>query len=274
MKGGIMKLKDQVAIVTGGARGNGFAIAKALAGEGCNVVIADICADMESVPYPLATPDDMDAAVKAIEALGVKAVGVKCDIRSSADVSALVDKVLADFGKVDILVNNAGVTSLVPVAEMDELTWDETLDSHLKGTFLCCKYVVPHMIDAHAGKIVSISSVGGQRGFGMGSHYCAAKHGIIGFTKSLAMETADHNINVNVVCPGTIWTKMMSGLADYFGMDQDEAKVDFMKGHLFKDREISSDDIGQAVLWLCLPESKCVTGNMITVDAGWTCQAP
>ncbi|HEX9023041.1 MAG TPA: SDR family oxidoreductase, partial [Geobacteraceae bacterium] len=86
--------------------------------------------------------------------------------------------------------------------------------------------------------------------------------------------TADHNINVNVVCPGTIWTKMMSGLADYFGMDQDEAKVDFMKGHLFKDREITSDDIGQAVLWLCLPESKCVTGNMITVDAGWTCQAP
>jgi NAD(P)-dependent dehydrogenase (short-subunit alcohol dehydrogenase family) len=274
MKGGIMKLKDQVAIVTGGARGNGLAIAKALAGEGCNVVIADICADMESVPYPLANPDDLDAAVKAVEAMGVKAVGIKCDIRSSAEVGALVDKVLADFGKVDILINNAGVTSLVPVADMDELTWDETLDSHLKGTFLCCHFVVPHMIDAHSGKIVSISSVGGQRGFGMGSHYCAAKHGIIGFSKSLAMETADHNINVNVVCPGTIWTKMMSGLAEYFGMDQDEAKVDFMKGHLFKDREITSDDIGQAVLWLCLPESKCVTGNMITVDAGWTCQAP
>jgi NAD(P)-dependent dehydrogenase (short-subunit alcohol dehydrogenase family) len=274
MKGGIMKLKDQVAIVTGGARGNGFAAAKALASEGANIVIVDICADMESVPYPLATPDDLDVAVKAIEAMGVKAVGIKCDIRSSAEVGAMVDKVLADFGKIDILVNNAGVTSLVPVAEMDELTWDETVDTHLKGTFLCCKYVVPHMIDAHSGKIVSISSVGGQRGFGMGSHYCAAKHGIIGFSKSLAMETADHNINVNTVCPGTIWTKMMSGLADYFGMDQDEAKVDFMKGHLFKDREISSDDIGQAVLWLCLPESKCVTGNMITVDAGWTCQAP
>lgn len=269
-----MKLKDQVAIVTGGARGNGLAIAKALASEGANVVIADICADMESVPYPLATPDDLDTAVKAVEAMGVKAVGIKCDIRSADEVSAMVDKVLADFGKIDILVNNAGVTSLVPVAEMDELTWDETLDSHLKGTFLCCHFVVPHMIDAHSGKIVSISSVGGQRGFGMGSHYCAAKHGIIGFTKSLAMETADHNVNVNVVCPGTIWTKMMSGLADYFGMDQEEAKVDFMKGHLFKDREITSDDIGQAVLWLCLPESKCVTGNMITVDAGWTCQAP
>ena len=269
-----MKLKDQVAIVTGGARGNGLAIAKALASEGCNVVIADICADMESVPYPLANADDLDAAVKAVAAMGVKAVGVKCDIRSSSEVGAMVDQVIADFGKVDILVNNAGVTSLVPVAEMDELTWDETLDSHLKGTFLCCNKVVPHMIDAHSGKIVSISSVGGQRGFGMGSHYCAAKHGIIGFSKSLAMETADHNINVNVVCPGTIWTKMMSGLAEFFGMDQEEAKVDFMKGHLFKDREISSDDIGQAVLWLCLPESKCVTGNMITVDAGWTCQAP
>ena len=112
-----MKLKDQVAIVTGAARGNGFAAAKALASEGANVVLIDICADMESVPYPLATQDDLDAAVKEIAAMGVKAVGIKCDIRSADEVSAMVDKVLADFGKIDILVNNAGATWGAPAED-------------------------------------------------------------------------------------------------------------------------------------------------------------
>jgi NAD(P)-dependent dehydrogenase (short-subunit alcohol dehydrogenase family) len=268
-----MKLKDQVAIVTGGARGNGLAIAKALASEGCNVVLADICEDIPTVPYGMSTRSDLDAAVQAVEALGVKAAGIRCDVRSNGEVKALVAEVLKTFGKVDIAVANAGVTSLVPVADMDEATWDDTLDTHLKGTFLLCHHVVPLMIKAHSGKIVAISSVGGQRGFGMGSHYCAAKHGILGFVKSLAMEVADHNVNVNAVCPGTVWTAMMSGLATHFGMDQDEAKAQFTEGHLFKDREITPKDIAQAVAWLCLPESKCVTGNMITVDSGWTAAA-
>ncbi len=268
-----MKLKDQVAIVTGGARGNGLAIAKALAGEGCHVVLTDICKDIETVPYPLSTRADLAGAVKEIEALGVKASGIVCDVRSAADVKSMVDQVVSKFGRIDILVNNAGVTSLVPVVDMNEATWDDTLDTHLKGTFLCCHYAVPHMIAARHGKVVSISSVGGQNGFGMGSHYCSAKHGIIGFSKCLAMETADHNINVNVVCPGTVWTKMMAGLAEYFGMDQESAKAQFTEGHLFKDRELSPEDVANAVLWLCLPESRCVTGNMITVDSGWTAAA-
>jgi len=108
----------------------------------------------------------------------------------------------------------------------------------------------------------------------MGSHYCAAKHGIIGLSKSLAMETADHNINVNVVCPGTVWTDMMAGLAAHFGMEPEEAKETFLAGHLFKDREIMPEDIGRAVLWLCTEDSKCITGGIITVDAGWTARAP
>jgi NAD(P)-dependent dehydrogenase (short-subunit alcohol dehydrogenase family) len=268
-----MKLKDQVAIITGGARGNGFATARALAAEGCNIVLTDICEDMATVPYKLATKADLDAAAKEIGATGVKAVGIVCDVRSNTATKAMVEEVMKTFGRIDIAVANAGVTSLVPVADMDEATWDDTVDTHLKGTFLLCHHVVPLMIKAHSGKIVAISSVGGQRGFGMGSHYCAAKHGILGFVKSLAMEVADHNVNVNAVCPGTVWTAMMSGLATHFGMDQDEAKAQFTEGHLFKDREITPKDIAQAVAWLCLPESKCVTGNMITVDSGWTAAA-
>jgi NAD(P)-dependent dehydrogenase (short-subunit alcohol dehydrogenase family) len=268
-----MKLKDQVAIVTGGARGNGFAIARALASEGCNVVLSDICADIATVPYKLSTRADLDAAVKEIASMGVKAVAAVCDVRSDAAVKAMVAETIGTFGKIDIAVANAGITSLVPVAEMDEATWDDTLDTHLKGTFLLCRHVVPHMIAAHAGKVITISSVGGQRGFGMGSHYCAAKHGILGFVKSLAMEVADHNVNVNAVCPGTVWTKMMQGLAEHFGMEQEEAKQTFTEGHLFKDREITPKDIAEAALWLCLPESRCVTGNLITVDSGWTAAA-
>lgn len=268
-----MKLKDQVAIVTGGARGNGLAIARALAREGCHVALADICADIPTVPYRLSTKDTLDAAAGEIASLGVSALGIVCDVRVDAQVKAAVDRVMAEFGRLDIAVANAGVTSLVPVVEMDEATWDDTLDTHLKGTFLLCRHAVPHMIAAHSGKVVAISSVGGQRGFGMGSHYCAAKHGIIGFTKSLAMEVADHNVNVNVVCPGTVWTDMMAGLAAHFGMEQEEAKAQFCEGHLFKDREITPDDVAQAVLWLCTPESRCVTGNLITVDSGWTAAA-
>jgi NAD(P)-dependent dehydrogenase (short-subunit alcohol dehydrogenase family) len=269
-----MKLEGKVAIVTGGARGNGFAAAKLMAQEGADIAIADICEDIASVPYALSTVEGMEKAVDAIKQLGRKAIGIKCDVRKAADVQAMVQQVLDTFGKIDILVNNAGTATLEAVVDMSEETWDDMLDTHLKGTFLCSKYVVPHMIEAHSGKVVNISSVGGTRGFGMGAHYCAAKHGIIGFTKSLAMETADHNINVNAVCPGTVWTDMMQGLADYFGMDTAEAKENFFSGHLFKDREITPDDIGQGVLWLVTEDSKCITGGVIMVDAGWTCRAP
>jgi NAD(P)-dependent dehydrogenase (short-subunit alcohol dehydrogenase family) len=270
----MMKLEGKVAIVTGGARGNGLAAARFLAQEGADIAIADICEDMPTVPYALSSDATMEGAVKEIKGMGRKAVGIKCDIRKSSDVEAMVKQVLDALGKVDILVNNAGIATLEALVDMSEEAWDDMLDTHLKGAFLCCKYVVPHMIEQHSGKIVNISSVGGLRGFGMGSHYCAAKHGIIGLTKSLAMETADHNINVNAVCPGTVWTDMMAGLANHFGMETADAKENFLAGHLFKDREIMPEDIGRAVLWLCTDDSQCITGGQIAVDAGWTARAP
>lgn len=219
-------------------------------------------------------PTKGEDVVRGIEKLGGEAIFVRTDVSKRADVERIVEAALERFGKIDILVNNAGTATLEAVVDMSEETWDDMIDVHLKGTFLCSKYVVPHMIEAHSGKVVNISSVGGTRGFGMGSHYCAAKHGIIGFTKSLAMETADHNINVNAVCPGTVWTDMMQGLADYFGMETADAKENFFSGHLFKDREITPDDIGQAVLWLVTEDTKCITGGIIMVDAGWTSRAP
>jgi NAD(P)-dependent dehydrogenase (short-subunit alcohol dehydrogenase family) len=269
-----MKLEGQLAIVTGGARGNGLAIATLLAQEGADIVIADICADMSTLPYSLSTPEVMASAVDSIKKLGRRAIGIKCDVRKKAEVESMVNQTLEAFGRIDILVNNAGNSSMVAIAEMEEEIWDEVVDTHLKGTFLCCRYVLPQMIKQHRGKVVSISSVGGQRGFGMGGHYCAAKHGIIGLNKSMAMEVADHNINVNVVCPGTVWTDMMKGIAASFGMEEAEAKEQFFAGHLIKDPELAPEDIARAVLWLVSDEARCITGNMITVDGGWTAQAP
>ncbi|CAB5110120.1 Oxidoreductase, short-chain dehydrogenase/reductase family [Olavius algarvensis associated proteobacterium Delta 3] len=269
-----MKLDGKVAVVTGGARGNGLAAAKLMAAEGADIVIADICENMKTIPYDLSTADTMEKAVAEIEAMDRRALGIKCDVRKAADVEAMVNKVIETFGKIDILVNNAGNSSMVAIAEMEEEVWDEVLDTHLKGTYLCCHFVLPHMIEQHSGNVISISSVGGQRGFGMGGHYCAAKHGIIGLNKSIAMEVADHNIRANVVCPGTVWTDMMQGIAGFFGMEDEEAKETFFAGHLKKEPEVTPEDIGQAVLWLASDDSRCITGNMITVDAGWTAQAP
>jgi NAD(P)-dependent dehydrogenase (short-subunit alcohol dehydrogenase family) len=269
-----MKLEGKVAIVTGGARGNGFAAAMCMAEEGADIVIADICQDMDTIPYKMSTMDTMNEAVEKIRKLGRKAAGIKCDVRKSADVEAMVEQVLKEFGKIDILVNNAGNSSMTAIAEMDEETWDEVIDTHLKGTFLCSRHVLPHMIEQHSGKMINISSVGGMHGFGMGGHYCAAKHGIIGLSKSMAMEVADHGINVNVVCPGTVWTDMMKGIAEYFGMEEDGAKEQFFARYLIKEPEITAEDIGKAVLWLATEDTRCITGNMITVDCGWTAQAP
>lgn len=269
-----MKLEGKVAIVTGGARGNGFAAAMCMAQEGADIVIADICEDMETIPYKMSTKETMDHALDTIKKTGRKAMGIKCDVQKASDVEAMVDKVMEEFGKIDILVNNAGNSSMVAVAEMDEQTWDEVIDTHLKGTFLCCRYVLPHMIEQHSGKVINISSVGGQRGFGMGAHYCAAKHGIIGLTKSVAMEVADHNVNVNAVCPGTVWTDMMKGIAEYFGMEEADAKEQFFARYLIKEPEITAEDIGKAVLWLATEDARMITGNMITVDGGWSAQAP
>ena len=268
-----MKLEGKVAIVSGGARGNGFAAAKCMAEEGADIAIADICEDMATIPYQMSTPQVMAESVEKIEAMGRRAIGIKCDVRKAAEVENMANQVMEAFGKIDILVNNAGNSSMVAIADMDEETWDAVLDTHLKGMFLCCRYVLPHMIAQQSGNVISISSVGGQRGFGMGGHYCAAKHGIIGLNKAIAMEVADHNIRANVVCPGTVWTDMMKGIAEFFGMEEDEAKEQFFAGHLIQEPEVTPDDVGRAVLWLASDDSRCIHGNMITVDSGWTAQA-
>lgn len=263
------EFSGKCALITGGARNIGLAIAKALAQQGASVAIADICRDLKTIPYALATPADLEKATQEISELGVRAMGVSCDIRKESQVRVAVEKVVKEFGRLDFLINNAGVASLYPITRLTAKAWNEVLDVCLKGTYLCCRYALPTMIGQHYGKIVNISSVAGLRGLGLGIHYCAAKHGIIGLTKALAMEVADHNINVNAICPGTTESPMLAGLASQIHLPGDPYRH-FAHHHLFQDRTITPGDIAQAAAWLVSDKSRSITGSIITVDAGWS----
>jgi NAD(P)-dependent dehydrogenase (short-subunit alcohol dehydrogenase family) len=180
-----------------------------------------------------------------------------------------VELIIDEFGHLDFLVNNAGVNSLSPIEKISEEAWNEIVDVCLKGTFFCCKHAVSHMIERHFGKIVNISSMAGLRGLGLSVHYCAAKHGVLGLTKALAVEVGDHNIHVNAICPGTVESPILRGLATQIGRNK-KIYEQFSRGHLFHDRRIAPEDIACAVRWLVSEESRCVTGTVITVDAGWS----
>jgi NAD(P)-dependent dehydrogenase (short-subunit alcohol dehydrogenase family) len=187
------RLADRVAIVTGGAAGIGAAIARAFCGEGAQVVVADI---------------DGDAAQKTATSIGERALPMQLDVTREADVQRVVAATLARFSRIDILVNNAGIMRKAYVADMSEALWDAVVDVNLKATFLCSKAVLPAMIERRAGRIINIASIAGKVGEPTASAYSAAKFGVIGFTRSLALEVAQHQILVNAICPGPIPTAL------------------------------------------------------------------
>ncbi len=263
------EFEGRTALITGGARNIGFAIAEVLAERGANIVLADICRDLETIPYTMSTRNDLEEAVDKLERLGTGVRGMECDVRDENQVKKTVDQVVTEFGGIDFLINNAGVISLLPINEISEKAWCEVVDTCLKGAFYTCKHVALHMIARGFGKIVNISSIAGQRGLGLGVHYCAAKHGVIGLTKALAIELADHRINVNAICQGTTESIILEGLATHLGLDE-EPYQHFSQAHLFKDCRIRPIDIGNAVRWLVSEESSRVTGAVINLDAGWS----
>ena len=257
------------ALITGGARNIGFAIAKELALLGASVALADVGHDLPTIPYPLSTSQTLEKAVEDLTLFGTRALGLVCDVRNEGQVQTAVHRIVDQWGSIDILVNNAGVISLYPIAELSQEAWDVVVDVCLKGAYLCSKYVLPHMITRHYGKIINIASLAGLKGLGLSTHYCAAKHGLLGFTKALAMEVANHNIHVNAVCPGTVESISLEGIAAQTGLEG-EPYQHFSQGHLFQDRRITPEDIARAVRWLASEDSRCVTGAVLSVDAGWS----
>ncbi|HEY9522809.1 MAG TPA: SDR family NAD(P)-dependent oxidoreductase [Thermopolyspora sp.] len=191
-------LAGRVALVVGGAGGIGAAIARAFCAEGGTVIIADRDADAAA------------ATAKSLNAAG----GLGLDVRSEASVEAAVSEVLAEHGRIDVLVNSAGVLTESPLAEMSLEQWQETIDIDLTGVFLCCRAVMPHMITQGGGRIINIASQLGIKGARGMTHYSAAKAGVLGLTKALALEAAEHGVLVNAIAPGPIETPMVAAISE------------------------------------------------------------
>ena len=243
-------MKDKIAIVTGAGQGIGRGIALALAKDGAKVVVADIT-------------DKRFEVVKEIEALGSQALAVKCDVSNRSDVESMVKEALNKFGRVDILVNNAGIYPFKPFAEMTEQDWDRVLNVNLKGVFYCVKAVLPKMIEQRYGKIINLSSIAGSVvGFPSLVHYSASKAAIAGFTKSLALEVAQHGINVNAIAPGPIDTPGTKA-PDVTITEQTIKAIPVGRMGL-------PQDIANLTVFLASDKSSFITGQCIVSDGGYT----
>ncbi|MCX5699667.1 MAG: 3-oxoacyl-[acyl-carrier-protein] reductase [Candidatus Omnitrophica bacterium] len=243
-----MRLKDKVALITGGARGIGRAIAMTFAREGANIVVADV-----NLQIAQKTASD-------IENLGRKALALEMDVTNYDLVEAGINKILDKMGKVDILVNNAGITKDNLLLRMSQADWDAVINVNLKGTFNCIKAVSRPMIKQRSGRIISIASIIGLMGNPGQANYAASKAGIIALTKTVAKELASRNINANAVAPGFIQTEMTAKLSE-------EIKNKMLEviplGKLG-----TPEDVANVCLFLASPESSYITGQTITVDGG------
>ena len=247
-------LTGRVAIVTGAGRGIGAATAKRLAADGAAVAVIDL------------READTAETVAAIQQAGGTAVGIGCDVSQADQVEQAVKKVADDFGHIDILVNNAGVIRDNLLFKMTESDWDTVMNVHLKGAFLCSKAVQSYMVNQKYGKIVNTSSTSalGNRGQ---ANYSAAKMGLQGFTRTLAIELGPFNINVNAVAPGFIDTEMTKATAERVGADPEQFKK--MAAEQIPLRRVGKpEDIANVVAFLVSEDSSYVSGQVICIAGG------
>jgi meso-butanediol dehydrogenase/(S,S)-butanediol dehydrogenase/diacetyl reductase len=261
-----MKLENKTAIVTGAGRGIGRGISMCLAEEGANIVLADI--DLDSAEQTAAE----------IEAMGRRSLVVRTDVTRRDEVETMVAQTLDALGHIDIVVNNAGVVGQrrgLPLTNLQEEDWDVCYGVNLKGIFLVCKEVVPHFMEQRAGKIINIASVAGRQGEEALPHYSASKAGVISFTQALAKELGPHNINVNCICPGLLWTPMWRQLEGMFTGDTSPEAVE--RRQVFEavirqltplKREQTPEDIGKLAVFLASEDARNITGQSINVDGG------
>ncbi len=265
--------QGKVAFVTGGARGQGRSHAVAYAKHGADVVVTDICENIETNPYDLGTSDELEETASLIEDEGQQALAIEMDVRNEDEVEAAVEQAIDEFGHIDILANNAGIFNSSEMVEMDEQMWDEMIDTNLKGVWLCSKHVGKHFVDrGEGGKIVTTSSTAGLVGALASGHYVATKWGVRGLTKTLALELAEYDVNVNCVCPTGVDTPMIAGYTEAYGEEMLE-EIAGLTGpfNVFGEGGmIDSEDITEAYLWLSSDAARYVTGIELPVDAGMT----
>ena len=251
-----MRLKNKVAIVTGGSQGIGEAIAFRYAAEGARVAVVYHANDAAA-----------HAVVGRIAAAGSEAKPVKADCSKVAEIERMTAEVIQHFGTVDILVNNAGVFRTVPVAETTEAMWDEQLDLNLRGAFFCVKAVLPEFQRKGGGKVINITSIAGVGAFPNCPAYCASKGGLEILTKALAAELGKQNINVNSLAPGNVATRLNAHLRG----PGNEAYINLMRTMTPTGRDfLSVEEMTGAAVFLASDDASAIHGATLMVDAGWS----
>lgn len=265
------QVEGKVALITGGARGQGRAHAVRLAAEGADVVICDLAAQIDSVPYPMSSPAELEETAALVQATGRRCVAMQADVRELADMQGVVDRAVAELGKVDILVANAGIATNAPIASMPEQMWRDMIDVNLTGVFHTFRAVVPHMVERGGGRIVATSSIVARMGAANSGHYAAAKWGVLGLVKSLSLEVFEHGITVNAVLPAGVNTAMIQNPATYkiFRPDLAEpTKDDVMPLWEQGGGLIEPEEVAQVVLFLVSDDGRHLNGETVTMSGG------
>lgn len=274
-------LTGRVAFITGGARGQGRSHALALARQGADIAVCDIAAPIATAPYPLASEADLAETARQVEALGRRCLAVRADVRSTAELDAAVTRTLDELGRIDVLVANAGICGFGAFWEIDDRMWDDMIATDLTGVFKSMRAVVPHMIERGSGRIIATASMGGRMGNPNLAHYVAAKWGVIGLVKTLALEVADKGITVNAICPATVDTEMVHNDALYglFCPDIEQptrADVEprYTAMNPIPDPWTAVEDISAAVLYLASDGARHVSGTTLDVCMGASGRMP
>ncbi len=250
------RLTEKVALVTGAGSGIGRASALAFAREGAKVVLSDI------------SIEGGEATGQVIRDAGGEATFVYADVAQAGDVATLIDTAVHRYGRLDCAFNNAGIKGpIAPVAEVTEEDWHRTLAVNLTGVWLCMKHELAQMLQQESGVIVNCSSVAGLVGFRGSAAYVASKHGIVGLTKTAALDCAQAGIRVNAVCPGVVQTPMI----ERFTGRSPAAKAELIAMEPMG-RLGTADEVAEAVIWLCSPAASFITGHALVVDGGFVAQ--
>ena len=255
------KLAGQVAIVTGGGHGIGRAVARRFAAEGAALALAGT------------GREGLEAAAGEIRAAGGRATALPTDVADEAAVERLVASTLAEHGRLDILVNNAGIAGPTAAAiDMEREAWERTLAVNLTGALLCAKHALPHMIARRRGRVINIASVAGFIGYPLRSPYAASKWGLIGLTRSLALEVGAHDITVNAIAPGSVRGERMSAVirrrAEATGRTEAEIEQEYLAPTALK-RMVEEEDVAGMALFLVSEEARNITGETLSVSGGF-----
>ena len=270
------RVEGKVALITGAARGQGRSHAIRLAEEGADIIAIDLCAPIDTLEYKIATADDLAETVEQVKALDRRVIAAEADVRDTAAMRAVVERAVADLGRLDIVVANAGIVTFAPVLELTDEAWQDVIDVNLTGVWRTCVAAAPSMIAAgNGGSIIITSSAAGLTPFRNAAHYVTSKFGVVGLMKCLALELAEHMIRVNSVHPTTVDTPMVINeptLRMFLPDSDNPTKEQFgdvmQESHALPVPWVESRDVSNAVLYLASDEARYVTGATLPVDAG------